>query len=173
MYDVSSAIRAGRAAFLSLDSGGVIASEPHPPTPVTMTRTLLVVDDNKSVRDSLRFLLMRKGYAVFVAEHGAEGIALAGQSHIDGALVDVNMPGMNGIDTCRALKEQATAQGRGIAVWMMTGARTPELLRQATEAGALALLGKPFDFSDLFNRFDEAIGKQEPPRLPPDALDEL
>jgi hypothetical protein len=46
---------------------------------------------------------------------------------------------------------------------MMTGARTPELLRMATEAGALALLGKPFDFAELFQRFDDALGKPEAP----------
>jgi CheY-like chemotaxis protein len=138
-----------------------------------MTRTLLVIDDNKSVRDSLRFLLMRRGYTVLLAENGPEGIALAAQGQATGALVDVNMPGMNGIDVCRVLKEQAAANQRSLAVWVMTGARTPELLRLATEAGALALLGKPFDFPDLYQRFDEALGKQEPPPPEPDVLDQL
>jgi CheY-like chemotaxis protein len=138
-----------------------------------MTRTLLVIDDNKSVRDSLRFLLMRRGYTVLLAENGAEGIALAAQGQATGALVDVNMPGMNGIDVCRALKEQAAAHQRSLAVWVMTGARTPELLRLATEAGALALLGKPFDFPDLYQRFDEVLGKQEPPSPESDVLDQL
>jgi CheY-like chemotaxis protein len=138
-----------------------------------MTRTLLVIDDNKSVRDSLRFLLMRRGYAVLVAENGHEGVGLAAQGQVHGALVDVNMPGMNGVDVCRALKEQAAANRREISVWMMTGARTPELTRLATEAGALALLGKPFDFPDLFRRFDEALGPQEPPPAASDVLDQL
>jgi CheY-like chemotaxis protein len=137
-----------------------------------MTRTLLVIDDNKSVRDSLRFLLMRRGYAVLVAENGQEGIALAAQGHVNGALVDVNMPGMNGVDVCRALKQQAATAHRDIAVWVMTGARTPELARLAAEAGALAVLGKPFDFSDLFERFDNALGPQEPPLNPPDLAEE-
>lgn len=138
-----------------------------------MTRTLLVIDDNKSVRESLRFLLLRRGYAVHVAENGRDGIALAAEGNIDGALVDVNMPGMNGVEVCRALREQAAARGQSIAVWMMTGARTQELGKQALAAGALALLGKPFDFGELFRRFDETLGPVEPPKPAPDVLDEL
>ncbi len=149
----------------------MIALDSSPVTPVT--RTLLVIDDNKSVRDSLRFLLIRRGYAVLVAETGQEGLALAAQAHVNGALVDVNMPGMNGVDVCRALKEQASAARREIAVWVMTGARTPELHRLAAEAGALAVLGKPFDFPDLFRRFDEVLGPQEPPPPAADVLDQL
>jgi CheY-like chemotaxis protein len=131
-------------------------------------RTLLVIDDNQSVRESLRFLFLRRGYDVLVAESGAEGIALASQHHVDAAMVDVNMPGMNGVDVCRALREQATAAGRSIVVWMMTGARTPDVAKRAQEAGAVALFGKPFDFADLFRQFDEKLGPMtEPGALPP------
>lgn len=126
-------------------------------------RTLLIIDDNKSVRESLRFLFIRRGYEVFVAESGPEGIAVATQQHIDGAMIDVNMPGMNGIDTCRALKANAFARGRDLPVWMMTGARTPDVVKRAEEAGALILLGKPFDFADLFRRFDEQFRNEPPP----------
>jgi CheY-like chemotaxis protein len=120
-----------------------------------MPRTLLVVDDNRSVRESLKFLLLRRGYAVLVAENGPEAIATAQQHVIDGALVDVNMPGMNGVEVCRILREHAAAAGRPIAVWMMTGARTPEVLKLAKEAGALDLLGKPFDLHALYRRFED------------------
>jgi CheY-like chemotaxis protein len=139
-----------------------------------MTRTLLVIDDNKSVRESLRFLFVFRGYSVLVAESGPEGIALAAQQSIDGAIVDVNMPGMNGVAVCRALHAQAAELQRPIAVWMMTGARTPELMKSAQEAGAITLFAKPFDFSELFRQFDEKFGG--PPQAPkptPDVLDEL
>jgi CheY-like chemotaxis protein len=121
-------------------------------------RKLLVIDDNLSVRESLRFLLLRQGYEVLVAEGGPQGIALAAEHRIDGALVDVQMPVMNGIDVCRLLREGAAAAGRDLPIWMMTGGRTPELVKRATEAGALALLGKPFDFADLFRRFEQQFG---------------
>ncbi len=138
-----------------------------------MTRTLLVIDDNKSVRESLRFLLERRGYLVLTAENGPDGIATAAQHSIDGAMVDVNMPGMNGLMVCRVLAERAEEEGRPLPIWMMTGARTPELSKSALEAGALVLLAKPFDLADLFQRFEEALGPVEPPQPEPDALDHL
>lgn len=125
-----------------------------------MPRTLLVVDDNRSVRESLKFLLLRRGYSVLVAEDGPEALALAGQHVVDGALVDVNMPGMNGIEVCRHLRQNAAAAGREIAVWMMTGARTPEVVQLARAAGALELLGKPFDLHALYRRFEEQFAKR-------------
>lgn len=128
-----------------------------------MPRTLLVVDDNQSVRESLRFLLLRRGYDVLVAEGGVEALARIAEARVDGALVDVNMPGMNGIEVCRALRKHAAANGREIVVWMMTGARTPEVLKQAREVGALDLLGKPFDLPSLFRQMEEQLAK-----LPPD-----
>ncbi|PTX92442.1 response regulator [Opitutus sp. ER46] len=119
-----------------------------------MSRTLLVIDDNQSVRESLRFLLLRRGYHVLAAADGPEALDLAAQHTVDGAMVDVNMPGMSGIEVCRILHERAAADGRRIAVWMMTGARSPEVLRQAREAGALELLGKPFDIPSLYRRIE-------------------
>lgn len=138
-----------------------------------MTRTLLVIDDNKSVRDSLRFLFERRGYRVVAAESGAEGLALAKTEPVEGALVDVNMPGMNGVAVCRALQAQAREMGRALPVWMMTGARTPEVCKASAEAGALTVLAKPFDFADLFRRLEEALGPVEPPKPRIDVLDEL
>lgn len=125
-------------------------------------RTLLVIDDNKSVREALRFLFLRRGYSVLLAENGPEGIALAGTQPVDGALIDVNMPGMNGVDVCRTLKTNALAAGRDLPVWMMTGARSPEVEKLALAAGALVLLAKPFDFADLFRRFEAQFGDAAP-----------
>lgn len=131
-----------------------------------MARTLLVVDDNKSVRDALRFVLERRGYAACLAESGTAALAAYEQQEIAGALIDINMPGMNGLEVCRTLVAQAAAKGRPIAVWMITGARTPELLRKSVEAGAVTLLGKPFNVPELFQQFDEKIGPPDIPVFP-------
>lgn len=127
-------------------------------------RTLLVVDDNQSVRESLRFLLSRRGYNVVVAEDGPEAVRLAAEHVIDGAMVDVNMPGMNGITVCRTLHEHAATAGRRIAVWLMSGVRTTNVLAQGREAGALDLLCKPFDVASLFRQFDQAFAALPPER---------
>lgn len=126
-----------------------------------MARTLLVVDDNKSVRDALRYVLERRGYEACLAESGPAGLAAFDQQEIAGALIDINMPGMNGIEVCRLLVAKAAARGRPLAVWMITGARTPELLKKSVEAGAVTLLGKPFNIPELFQQFDEKIGPPE------------
>lgn len=136
------------------------------------TRTLLVIDDNLSVRESLRFLFMRRGYTVLLAESGAQGLALAAQNPVDGVIIDVNMPGMNGLAVCRTLRAQATERGRPMSLWMMTGARTAELARTAAEAGALALFAKPFNFEELFRQFDEVLGAPPPPPSEPEGIDE-
>jgi DNA-binding response OmpR family regulator len=130
-----------------------------------MTRTLLIIDDNKSVRDSLRLFLERRGYTVLVASSGIEALMLAAAHAIDAAIIDVNMPGMNGLAVCRTLRTRASEAGWNLPVWMMTGARTPELERAALESGALMVLTKPFDYADLFRRFDEQLGG--PPTPPP------
>lgn len=129
-------------------------------------RSVLVIDDNHSVRESLRFLFERRGYEVAVAVDGVQGLALAAERPFDCAMVDVNMPGLNGIEVCRRLREQAQNAGRTIAVWVMTGARTPDLAKRAVEAGAVTLLGKPFDLADLFRRFEEHF---QPPVHRPEA----
>lgn len=132
-----------------------------------MARTLLVVDDNKSVRDALRYVLERRGYAACLAESGPVALATyEQQQEIAGALIDVNMPGMNGLEVCRAMLAQAAAKRRPLTVWMITGARTPDLLRKSVEAGAVTLLGKPFNIPELFQQFDEKIGPPEPANEP-------
>ncbi|HEY1108352.1 MAG TPA: response regulator [Opitutaceae bacterium] len=132
-----------------------------------MARTLLVVDDNKSVRDALRYVLERRGYGTCLAESGPAALAVYEQEEIAGALIDVNMPGMNGLETCRLLVAQAAAKRRPLAVWMITGARTPELLKKSVEAGAVTLLGKPFNVPELFQQFDEKIGPPDTPSAQP------
>src|SRR4051812_6200279 len=98
---------------------------------------LLIVDDNPSVRDALRYLVERRGYAAVTAASGAEAVTLAEQQKFDGAMIDVNMPGMNGLALCRTLAGQAKAVGRSLPIWMITGARTAELAKASLEAGAL------------------------------------
>jgi CheY-like chemotaxis protein len=112
----------------------------NPPMP-----TLLIVDDNESVRESLKHVFMRRGYAVVVAEGGEEGLALHAKGGVDAALVDINMPGLNGIDVCRLLHQQAENGAPKIPVWLMTGAIGANAEERGLAAGALAVLHKPFD----------------------------
>lgn len=138
-----------------------------------MPPALLIIDDNPSVRDSLVFLFQHRGYRVSAADGGAAGIEMAREQTFDGAIVDVNMPGMDGIQTCRALKAQAEKLGRPLPVWMMTGVSTSDVIRAATDAGAITVFSKPFNFPELFRHFDAVMGPVQPPKPAADPLDDL
>lgn len=119
-------------------------------TPAAAAKTLLIVDDERSVRDTLQLLLERRGYHVLTADSGAAGLALSAAHAIDGAMVDVHMFGMDGVTVCRALRVQAAAGGRDLAVWLMSGARSAEVIKAGQDAGARAVLGKPFNLAQLY-----------------------
>lgn len=111
--------------------------------------TLLVVDDNASVRESLRYVFDQFGFAVVTADNGAEALAFVSQHSIDAALVDVHMPGINGFDVCQELRTRVQSPGRELLVWLITGALTSDFRRRAAEAGAVGILAKPFDVTAL------------------------
>ncbi|MBL9199587.1 MAG: response regulator [Opitutaceae bacterium] len=148
---------------------------PPATTPVPPARTLLVIDDERSVRETLRLLLERRDYRVLVAENGAAGLALAATNVVDGAMVDVHMPGVDGVTVCRTLRAQAEAAGRPLAVWLMSGARSAEVIKAGTEAGAAAVLGKPFNLPQLFDMLGRHFNPPAPEGAPtePPALGRL
>lgn len=119
--------------------------------------TLLVIDDNDSVRKTLRHIIERSGYTVLVGDNGTSGLALFDQSGADAAIVDINMPGIDGIEVCRQLKERTAAKGQNFPVWLMTGAPGADVERLAAEAGAIAVLHKPFDIPRLLREITERL----------------
>jgi len=123
-----------------------------------MPHLLLVIDDDSMVRESLRFILRRRGYQVIVAESGPAGLVAARDNPVDGVLLDYHMPIMNGAVACRELTAYGAERGRPLPVWMMTGARTNALAKATAEAGAIVLLSKPFDLPELYRYLEEHFG---------------
>lgn len=70
-----------------------------------MSNSVLVIDDEQDIRVLIKYNLEKEGFTVTVAENGSEGIALAKQNIPDLILLDVMMPGMDGIETCERLKD--------------------------------------------------------------------
>jgi two-component system response regulator AtoC len=104
------------------------------------SRQVLIVDDEENIRLFLRTLLEKKGYAVTTAETAERALELAEAEPPDYVLADVKMPGMNGIELCRALRvrvPQAT-------VIMMSAYGSVELALEAVAAGAYDYVAKPF-----------------------------
>lgn len=120
----------------------------------SVSRTLLIVDDQASVRLSLEFMLGGCGYRIVSVGGGAEALARMDEEPADGALIDVHMPVMNGFETCQRLQAAAARLNRPLRVWFMTGAGGQAVEKRCADLGALAVLSKPFELGDLVSRLE-------------------
>ncbi len=107
--------------------------------------SIVIAEDEAIIRLDLRELLEEEGYAVVgEAGRGDQAVVLADQLRPDVVILDVKMPGMDGIEAAK----QICAMGHS-AVLMLTAFSQREIVEQARDAGALAYLVKPFQKSDL------------------------
>ena len=97
-----------------------------------MADKILVVEDQSTTRELLHTFLTSQGYEVVLASNGKEAIELAKSESPNAILLDVKMPGIDGVETCRRLR--AEEQTRYIPVIMVTAFGTTET--EATDAGA-------------------------------------
>ena|SRR6516162_5063124 len=114
-------------------------------TLTTPAAKILVVDDNPQIVDIVGTYLRQEGYGVLGALTSDEGLKLAILSRPELVLLDIGLPGMNGIDLLKRLRS-ITPTAKAI---MVTGNTDPVLARRALELGALAYVDKPFDFDYL------------------------
>lgn len=101
---------------------------------------VLVVDDDPTIRDVLRVMLGFEGCQVVAAPDGESALAMSAAIRPDVVILDVTMPGINGIEVCRQLKSSPHPP----RVVMLTARDRPEDERLGLDAGADAYLRKPF-----------------------------
>ncbi len=111
-----------------------------------MTARILLVDDDAEICQFLAMLLELEGLEPRVA-HTAEA-ALAALPGSDAVLLDVAMPGVDGLEICRRMRRT----GFGGAILVVSARPGPDLPRKAAEAGASGFIRKPFDNADLLAR---------------------
>ena len=118
------------------------------------------MDDDRDLRDSLRQALGYAGYAVATAANGAEALSAVALAPVDLIILDVLMPMLNGLDTCRALR------GRGDAtpVLVLTARDTIDDRVAGLEAGADDYLVKPFALRELVARVNALLRRTKPVR---------
>ena len=101
---------------------------------------ILVIDDEAAIRDSLRMTLEYEGYEVLLAATGQEGLALAERESPDLVLLDVKMPGMDGLDVLERLRAMTDT----LPVIVVSGHGTISTAVEATKKGAFDFIEKPF-----------------------------
>jgi len=121
-----------------------------------MAEKILVVDDEVSLQETLTYKLEKEGYQVEVAGDGLTALELARSTHPDLVILDVMLPGMDGFEVCRNLRQESN-----IPVLMLT-ARDDEIDRVVgLEVGADDYLPKPFDMGELIARIRAMLRRRE------------
>ena len=122
-----------------------------------MTNKVLVVDDDRAIRESLQRALTLEGYEVAIAADGVEAIVAARQPDLDVVVLDVMIPAVDGLGVCRVLR----ADGVHTPILMLTarvevGARVAGL-----DAGADDYLAKPFELDELLARLRALVRRSQ------------
>jgi two-component system OmpR family response regulator len=118
--------------------------------------TLLIVEDDKTLRDTLEYNLKREGYTVLAASDGNEGIRLAYDQRPDLVILDLMLPGVSGYDVCRAIRRQLTVP------ILMLSAREEEIDKVlGLELGADDYMTKPFSLRELLARVHAMLRRAE------------
>jgi two-component system response regulator MprA len=120
---------------------------------------ILVVDDERAVRESLRRALELQGYEVDLASDGAEALAkLADNGHVDAVVLDILMPGVDGLEVCRQLRRGGSA----VPVLMLTARDAVGDRVEGLDAGADDYVVKPFALEELLARIRALLRRGAP-----------
>jgi two-component system, NtrC family, nitrogen regulation response regulator NtrX len=116
-------------------------------------KRILIVDDEESIRRSLQGILQDEGFRTLFAENGEQGIALVRDEIPDLVLLDIWMPGLDGIETLRKIREISPE----LLVIMMSGHGTIETAVKATKLGAYDFIEKPLSLEKLLLSVQHAL----------------
>lgn len=114
---------------------------------------LLIVDDERSIRLSLRTILGNFGFDIVEAARGEEALALVRSAQFDAVLLDINMPGMGGIEVCKLMRKALPR----LPILMLTVLGSEDHKVEALNAGADDYITKPFQLRELTARLRAAV----------------
>lgn len=130
---------------------------------------ILIVDDDPAVQITIRLLLERAGHHVRVAGDGRKGLALFEAGPFDLVILDIFMPGMDGLETMRHVRALQPATPIIVMSGRSAGPDSyaePDFLRMATKLGAVASLQKPFRPEALLAAVDRGLDAARPASPP-------
>jgi UDP-3-O-[3-hydroxymyristoyl] N-acetylglucosamine deacetylase len=123
---------------------------------------ILIVDDEASIRKSLEGVLSDEGYSCVLASDGADALSRLESLHPSLVILDIWMPGMDGIETLRRMKDMQP----DTPVIMMSGHATISTAIKATKIGASDFIEKPLELDVVLNAIRRALGTQDVDRSP-------
>jgi two-component system KDP operon response regulator KdpE len=135
-------------------------------SPTATQGTILVVDDDASTRRALRVTLTGMNFTIVEAARGEEALSLVRSTWFDAVLLDVDMPGMGGVETCRCIR-RAIAR---LPILMLTVMNSEDDKVLALDAGADDYITKPFQLRELTARLRSAVRRRNAPDTNRDAL---
>jgi CheY-like chemotaxis protein len=110
-------------------------------------KRVLLIEDSRDAREMFRMMLEFAGHTVFEAEDGDRGLKLLEIEHPDVAIIDIGLPGIDGYQVAKCIREQPN--GRGMLLLALTGYGFPSDYRRSAEAGFDHHLVKPVDLCEL------------------------
>ncbi|MGA7241663.1 MAG: response regulator transcription factor [Terracidiphilus sp.] len=119
--------------------------------------TVLIVDDERSIRLSLRTILSGLGFMIIEAARGEEALALIRTAQFDAVLLDINMPGMGGVEVCRMMRKNSAR----LPIIMLTVQGSEDRKVEALDAGADDYITKPFQLRELIARLRAAVRRNK------------
>lgn len=118
---------------------------------------VLIVDDEQEFLELMTNRLTKRGFEVSVAATGEDALALVGKEPFDAVVLDVKMPGIDGIEVLRRIKSSNPA----LPVLLLTGHASVEAAMAGVESGAVDYLLKPVPINDLIMRLRDIASRKE------------
>jgi DNA-binding NtrC family response regulator len=125
-------------------------------------KSIMIVDDEKEIRELFRDVLESRGYDVIVCDSGKSAIEVITEREVFAAFIDIRMPDIDGVDTFRRIRSlQPTTQ-----VVMITGYTRNEAVNEALQLGCFVCMMKPFKLRDILGILDILETDQDDYDLP-------
>ncbi len=137
-------------------SRGAVVAAPMRPEGTERSGSVLIIDDEPSIRESLQTVLEMEGYRVETANDGEEGLSRIASEPYDVILLDYALPGRNGLDVLAEIRQHDPA----MAVIIVTAFGTVENAVRAMQVGAVNFIQKPWDNEKLLADIQAAVGRR-------------
>jgi two-component system chemotaxis response regulator CheY len=124
-----------------------------------VSKSILLIDDSATIRSVLKVYLTGKSYQFVDAENAERGLQLLKIMPINLIIVDVNLPGMDGLTFVREVRRHAVQTIQNIPIVVLTAQKAEELREQGLKAGANAFVQKPIFGSSLLDTVNALLGE--------------